>query len=402
MKANIAKIPINMCTGCGACENICPNCAILLSENTEGFLYPVINKNKCSNCGLCIQNCSAQDSKDKHEITRGYIAFTDVKRIYDESTSGGMFALAAERFIAEKKGYVCGAAFDEEMRVVHRLTNKCRDIRTMQGSKYVQSYMGNIYQKVRRILKNGQSVLFCGTPCQVGGIKKHSQKHQEKLYTMDLICHGVPSPRLLKKYIDEELQQNNKHIEDLSFRTKDRYEKYGYNIVAKYSDGTNKFTIGILDPFMKLFLSNGIYRESCYKCKFANRFRQGDLTIGDCGCSMDYYKKYPGKTLSFISINNDKGQELWNSINRYCVFTISDIEKEIYINKQLSAPPERPSWRNSIYNDMSRMSIKELNKKYCDRTNFYMSIKCRLKRIMPEQLRLDSQLLVRKLFGISK
>lgn len=401
MKANILKIPMTMCTGCGACENICPNGAILLSGNYEGFLYPNLNRSKCSNCGLCLHICPAQNSKDEYQLAHGYVAFTDLKRIYDGSSSGGMFALAAERFIAEKKGYVCGAAFDKEMKVVHQLTNRRCKIHTMQGSKYVQSNMVNIYAKLKRILLDGHSVLFCGTPCQVAGIKSYIQKNKTKLYTMDLICQGVPSPLLLKKYIDEEYQQSYKQIENLLFRTKDRYEKYGYNVIAKYNDGSSKFRIGRLDPFMELFLSQGTYRESCYKCKFAQRFRQGDLTIGDCGCSVDYHKKYPGKTLSFISINNSKGQMLWDAIHRYCVFTISDIEKEIYINKQLRTPSERPSWRNSIYKDLSRMSIRELNKQYCGRPNLSLSIKYRLKRIIPEQLRLDAQFLVRKLIGMS-
>jgi coenzyme F420-reducing hydrogenase beta subunit len=373
-----------------------------MTENYEGFLYPLVDTYKCTQCSLCVEYCPSQEKEGIKEVKHGYIAFADIKTIYEKSTSGGMFALSAEWFLSNKKGFVCGAVFDKEMRVVHRLTENSCDIRKMQGSKYVQSYMGNTYKKAKRILKNGQSVLFCGTPCQVAGIKRYSRNYLDKLVTIDLICHGVPSPRLLKKYIDEEIKKGNKNIENILFRTKDRFEKYGYNMVAKYSDGTIKFKIGTLDSFMKLFLSNGVYRESCYKCKYANRFRVGDLTIGDCGCSLDYYKKYPGKTLSFISVNNSKGQELWDAINKYCVFEISDIQKEIRKNKQLSAPSERPMLRNYIYKDMRRMSLKKINMKYCNRTNFLVYFKCRLKRIIPEQLRLDAQFLVRKIVSLSK
>ncbi|MEG2158191.1 MAG: Coenzyme F420 hydrogenase/dehydrogenase, beta subunit C-terminal domain [Bacteroidaceae bacterium] len=205
------------CYGCRACEQICAQKALHLEPNGEGFLYPILNLDQCTNCGLCSKVCPVE------KTTTNKVLKTVATRYNDNSTlcysaSGGMFLAAAEYTISQG-GYVAGCVFDEYFNAIHILSNDRNDIRRMQGSKYVQSNIGNVYIEIRRILKQGELVLFSGTPCQVDGLQNFLRKDYDNLYTLDLICHGVPSPKFLQDYLDATHRVNGEII-DLKFRNK--------------------------------------------------------------------------------------------------------------------------------------------------------------------------------------
>ena len=208
----------NLCTGCTACFNKCPVSAIKMEENDEGFLYPVIDENLCINCGLCKKICPVNNVNDCVNTGESlqYIAAApdNVRKI---SSSGGMFNIVAT-YVLNSGGYVCGVVYDDNMNAVHILTNDKQDVLRMSGSKYVQSYPGNCFQQIKEKLDKNIKVLFTGCPCQVAGLKQYLNKEYENLITMDLICHGTPSPELLKKFLKEEYQ--NEKVLDVNFRYK--------------------------------------------------------------------------------------------------------------------------------------------------------------------------------------
>ncbi|MCM1297012.1 MAG: Coenzyme F420 hydrogenase/dehydrogenase, beta subunit C-terminal domain, partial [Muribaculaceae bacterium] len=265
----------DLCTGCSACSTLCPNNAIVMKKNEEGFLYPEINNDLCTNCGLCKKRCPINNDNINLDKPIEFIAAANDK-IRETSSSGGIFRIIAN-YVIKSNGFVCGAVYNENMEVEHILSNNINDILRMSGSKYVQSNIKNCYYEIKEKLKNNYMVLFSGCPCQVAGLKQYLKKDYDNLFTIDLICHGVPSPLVLKKYIEEEYP--NDKVIDINFRDK----KFGWmspyttikTINKKYS---KKFTE---NTFCKAFSCNIDLRKSCYNCKYTNKNRVGDFTIGD-------------------------------------------------------------------------------------------------------------------------
>lgn len=262
------------CTGCGACYNICPTEAIKMETNSEGFLYPVIDKEKCISCGLCKEKCP-QLKTTKLNYSLPYITCAEDK-IRKESSSGGMFTVLAE-YILSQKGYVCGAAW-EDYQVKHIIVDKKRDLRLLRKSKYLQSDINQVYKELEKLLKDNKYVLFSGCPCQVDGLLTFlGDKEYPNLLTVDLVCHGVPSPTLFRKYLMEKSKGNA--IKEINFRNKEK--GWGTHMEIVYSDGSRYFNSCSRDEWYLGFLNGIITRESCSRCQYANIDRIGDITIGD-------------------------------------------------------------------------------------------------------------------------
>lgn len=191
----------SLCSGCGACFNICPENCIKMCEDSEGFLYPEADKSKCIDCGLCEKACPIFKEYKGNPEGRAYACINKDESVRMESSSGGIFRLIAE-YVLAKGGVVFGAAFDEDLTVHHILAESPGEIYKLQGSKYVQSRIENTYKKAKEYLENGRMVLFTGTPCQISGIKAYLNKDYENLILQDIVCHGVPSGKVWKKYVN--------------------------------------------------------------------------------------------------------------------------------------------------------------------------------------------------------
>ena len=203
---NISDVK-NSCIGCRSCEQVCPQKAIVMKENKEGFLYPYVEEGKCVNSSLCVKHCPTQSEKSNTEIPRAVYAFRDKDDTQImESASGGVGVLVAQKVI-EKGGVAYGAAYDEQFNVKHIRIDDLKDLPKIQSSKYVQSDTNDTYSKVLSDLRAEKTVLFSGTPCQIDGLKSFLRQEYENLYTVDLICHGVPSPKFFKKYLEYQNQQ---------------------------------------------------------------------------------------------------------------------------------------------------------------------------------------------------
>ena len=190
------------CCGCSGCMNICPKNAIIMKEDKNGFKYPIVDKEKCINCGLCEKVCPIlNNKKEQQKEIKAYACYNKNIEERLKSSSGGIFILLAKE-ILKRNGIVFGAAFDENFNVKHISIDNEKDIEKLMGSKYVQSNMGKVYKEVKEFLENGKYILFSGTPCQIEGLKKFLKKDYDKLYTQDIICHGVPSPKIWQMYLE--------------------------------------------------------------------------------------------------------------------------------------------------------------------------------------------------------
>ena len=191
-----------LCCGCNACFQVCPKHCISMNEDKEGFLYPCVDVNICIDCHLCEKVCPVINQKEHHTPVGVYAAKNKDEEARMKSSSGGVFILLAEKILSEK-GVVFGARFDQNWEVVHDFAEDLKGVVEFQGSKYVQSRVGDSYKNAEEFLKQGKRVLFTGTPCQVAGLRLFLRKEYENLLTVDFVCHGVPSPKVWRMYLKE-------------------------------------------------------------------------------------------------------------------------------------------------------------------------------------------------------
>ena len=261
----------------------------------------------------------------------------------------------------------------------------------MKGSKYIQSNTQNTYRQVKEFLEKGKEVLYTGTPCQIGGLKSYLNKEYEKLYTIDLICHGVPSAKLFNQYINWLNQKNKDEIIKFNFRNKEK-GSWGLNYKYVTEGGKVKYGSANLNPYYKAFLLGNIYREVCYNCQFASINRVSDITIGDY---WGIEKQHPEFTdtdgVSAMLINTEKGKELFENVKDEIEYLKTDVEKVVEKNRNLIHPTNRPKIRNYIYKNIYNKNFDDAineNFKYkakkIDYIKFYMpkSLKTKLKKIV--------------------
>lgn len=317
---------------------------MLLDE--DGFLYPIVDERKCVHCGMCERVCAYRNDRPAESEKEVYVAVsgcTDVR----ESASGGLFAAFAETVI-QHGGAVYGCAMEyenEQLWPRHICVTEQKDLIRLKGSKYVQSDLGNVYPDVRRRLEKGQTVLFSGTPCQVSGLKGYLRKEYANLYTLDMICHGVPSGKLFRDYIAFEEKKRGVKITGFRFRDKSAGWKL-HGAMALENGETIQF-----EPeessYYQMFLNSYTYRENCYHCPYACDHRPGDITIGDYWCvelvHPELLKENGGPLdheagVSCLIVNNEKGQRLLELAGNGSVKWASTYEKASKYNHQLTTP----------------------------------------------------------------
>lgn len=320
------------CCGCSACLHICPKTAITMNQDKEGFEYPVINRNKCINCGLCETVCPIKNAESKSDnVKKCYVSYAKNEEIRLKSSSGGLFTIFAEK-ILECKGVVIGAAFDSEWEVHHICITDIGELEKIRGSKYVQSRIENTYKETKTFLEEGRKVLFTGTECQISGLKKYLKKDYENLLTIDVLCHGVPSPKLWEKYKEFHASKEKAQIRGTSFRQKDDGWK-NFSVKIMFDNKTEYKEIFQKDAFMRLFLSEICLRPSCYDCKFKSLERDSDITIGDCWEIEKYMPEMDDdKGTSVVMIHSDKGMILWNSIKQHLNYKEAERDKALSPN----------------------------------------------------------------------
>ena len=301
------------CCGCTACAHICPVKCIEMKEDKEGFLYPAVDNEKCIRCHKCERVCPIGNLINYNNETKTFIGYNKNEEIREKSSSGGIFSLAAE-WIIEQNGVVFGAAFDENFEVCHIAAENEEELSKLRGSKYVQSRLGDAYPKVKQYLENNRKVLFTGTGCQIAGLKKYLNKDYENLYTVDVLCHGVPSPKIWKMYLEEKKKQYNAPIQKIEFRNKESGWK-NYSVNIEFADNQRYCIKFYEDKYMQMFLGNIDLRPSCHNCRFKGFPRISDMTIGDSWGIENYMPDMDDdRGTSVIVVNSLKGKQMLEAV----------------------------------------------------------------------------------------
>ena len=332
MDTIICKDP-NMCTGCTACASICPKQCITMKENNEGFLYPEKELYKCIDCGICNKVCPINRPLEiAHDLPQTFVVRTKNRCFLEKCTSGGVFTTLAYEFV-RNGGVAYGAIYDDDFNVVHSRVDNIEHIENLAGSKYIQSFLGDTFKSVKKDLSGKQKVLFCGTPCQVAGVKAFLQKNYDNLYCVDLVCHGVPSPKIWRAYL-KLIQEKNGKLSYVNFRSK----YYGYHVsVMEERFPNNKIVVGSArtNLMSKIFFKNIADRKSCYDCQFKTINRCSDITIYDSwhASELVHGLKDDDKGYTNVIIQSTKGKMVFDkyikkSMETYPVDTIEAIKKD--------------------------------------------------------------------------
>lgn len=351
------------CTGCTACANVCAYDAIEMVQDCDGFLYPIINENKCVGCGLCEKRCSVVSplSSDNATEPKAFAVWSIPDRTV--SSSGGAFSAFARK-ILDKGGIVFGAAFDEKLRCRHIKVETLEELAPLRGSKYVQSELGDIFLKVKDCLKSGKLVLFTGTPCQIAGLYAYLHKDYDNLLTLDLACHGVPSDAVFQSYLSK--LQNSKKCKISSFEFRCRN---GWGFAPAVSDRGKLTPIyDIENLYMCAFDKSALFRQSCYTCPFAKIPRVGDCSIADfwgIGRHGKPFKHNVLKGVSLVLVNNAKGMEAVMELEN--VFREErTLEEALVENPNITQPSLLHPQRNEIIQSFldPRKSLKDISKEF--------------------------------------
>lgn len=359
---NITILNKNLCTGCSLCANICPFDAIEMTENDEGFLFPFVNE-KCTGCGLCAKNCPQLAQKSQYHESSECYAVVCKDEYRDNCSSGGVFGAIAN-YMIDNGGVVYGAAFNEDYKgVSHIAVDKKQDIDKILRSKYVQSDLGDCFREIKeRLVSTEEHILFSGCPCQVDALKIYLGKDYTRLTTIDILCHGVPSPLAYRKFLEEVSGNGNKTIIGVNFRDK----KYGWGtlISVKFADGSTHYDY-YNGHYFRAFLSGLSMREGCNNCKYAQSKRVGDLTLGDFwGIKNHNQQLDDGKGTSMVICNTEKGRKILNSVFKEIVKKEEiSMDKTIEISKKTNGALIRPTWyhkmRNCFFNHLKKDSFSK-------------------------------------------
>lgn len=367
------------CCGCYACYNICPKECITMESDNEGFWYPNIDKNKCINCNLCKKVCPIINSVKRNDSKKiAYAGMNKDEEIRIKSSSGGIFSILAE-YIIKNNGIVYGAGFDEDFNINHKRILVSADLDLLRGSKYVQSSIGNIYRQVKNDLESNKQVLFTGTPCQIEGLRSYLRKEYINLVTMDFICHGVPSPLVWKKYLEEMKKSKQENIKNIYFRNKD----IGWKVFSLKIIFDEKIYINDLsnDLFMKGFLQDVYLRPSCYSCKFKKTNRVSDITVADFwGIKKVLPKMDDDKGTSLIVIHSEKGKQLFDELSEKMILNEVNLNEAIKYNPSMISSVKYNEKRNAFFAELnSGKDLIYLLSKYT-KISFIKKLKNKIKR----------------------
>ncbi len=344
--------PAERCTGCFACMNICPRDAIVCKTDQYGKTIPEICRSKCIECGLCVKVCPENQPVDKKFPVKCYAAWSKDDKERENCSSGGI-ATGFSHYVINESGIVYGAAFDQDLKLIHMSADKQEETEKFKGSKYVQSYTGIIYRKIQEQLKAGSQILFIGTPCQTAGLKSYfGGKEYDNLLLVDLICHGTPPMEYLREHIRR--TANGRKVTGISFRGKKDWRLTLYNGNRSIYSVRSK-----QDPYFLAFLKGMIYRDNCYRCQYAVPERVSDITIGDFwGLDRTTLKSQYTGNISVVLINTEKGDKFWDKVKGQFYWEPRPVKEAIEGNAQLKRPsvchPERALFlENYLINDFN-------------------------------------------------
>ena len=349
------------CYGCGLCAHICESKAITMKADSEGFLYPSIDSKKCVNCRQCANQCIAKMSNDQNDV-EVYACSSRDNTVLEHSTSGGVAYILARKVIAEG-GVVYGASFMQKNDVAHIRVNKIEELSKLQGSKYVQSDIKDLFELIDKDIALNKKILFTGTPCQVAAIK-HVFGNYEKIILLEILCMGCPSPKVWSDFIKEKEDEIGK-IEKIKFRDK-KIGWRGSNVtyVTKGKEYTNR---AAMDEFLMGFGQCLYLRPSCHDCAFKGKRTVGDLKVGDFWGIENSGLEYNNRGTSVVIIETEEGRKAFESIRQYMDVNCANYRLAVSSNPCLEiskAPSKNRENFFAEYTSGVEDSVRTLIKKY--------------------------------------
>lgn len=371
------------CCGCTACQHACPQNAITMKEDKQGFKYPEIDVLRCTHCGLCRKICPF--TMLKKSATPHYQVFAarhKSKAVLERSSSGGMFTAFSD-YVLDRGGTVYGCKYDSDFKLVHlRVADRSgRD--SLCGSKYVQSDLGDCYVQIREDLTDGKDVCFIGTPCQCAGLQSFLTKtDHSKLVTVALICHGVPSPKLFREYLDYCNEKRKAKITDYEHRPKHRHWGHIERARFIYDNGDSDSDSVLSQGWKWLFYSNAALRPCCYECPWAKGGHTADVTVGDYWgieeCMPDFYDRMG---VSAVLINTPKGEYVFDEVADTLEIRRSCFEDVIKKNPNLTAPSKPLTDREKFWSVYRQKGFSALIARY-GHINLYYRIRNTVGRLL--------------------
>lgn len=358
-----------LCTGCGACASICPSQCIRMEADCEGFLRPVIDIEHCVHCNRCQKCCpvlNRQECSDGNSIA--YAAIHLDERVRYNSTSGGVFTALCQ-WVFQRNGVVFGAAYDENFAVVHCRADNYDSLQKKRGAKYSQSRLSDTFQQVKTCLQDGQYVVFSGTPCQVGGLIAFLGQYacDDKLILVDLICHGVPSPKVWEHYIAYRRKQDadGELPTDINLRSKESGWP-GYSIRFEYSGGKVYSAVNSQDPYLRGFVGDLYLRPSCYDCCFKGSSRRSDFTLGDYWGVWSQCPEFDdGKGTSLVLLHTEKAQQIWQQISSGMRYTEVNIAEALTDNPSAVVSSVMTTKRQAFFSRFENEVFDNLIEELC-------------------------------------
>ena len=357
------------CCGCNACGDVCNKNAITFKIDIEGFWYPEVDKDKCNNCGLCEKVCPIINIKelkknDSDKPLHTIAAINKNMKVRWDSTSGGAFSALSEVMYAQG-GYVSGALYNEDFSVRNFVSNNHEDLEKLRSSKYLQSNAEGLYSEIRMLLKNGEKVLACGTPCQMAALRSFLQKEYDNLIIVDFICRGVNSPKVYRAYLDSlEKKYNSKVV-----YVKAKNKELGWrNLTRKvtFANGQSYYGVYMDDDFRRGYHTNVFCRPSCYDCKFKGFPRIADITIADYWGIEKVDKNLDNNIgTSMILLNSKKGETYFEKVKDYIEYKETPLESILGGNIALrkSIEPAKID-RKAFFEDLQAHGFDFVTQKY--------------------------------------
>lgn len=364
------------CCGCTACQHVCPQNAITMTEDDMGFKYPKTDALRCTHCGLCRKICPF--TMFKKPATPHYQVFAAKHKsgdVLERSSSGGMFTAFSD-YILNKGGTVYGCGYDNDFKLAHQRAIDRSSRNSLCGSKYVQSDLRDCFVQIKKDLMDGRDVCFIGTPCQCAGLQSFlTNTDTLRLLTIALICHGVPSPKLFQEYLEYCSKKRKARIIDYEHRPKHRH--WGHVERAKfiYDNGDSDSDSVLSQGWKWLFYTNAALRPCCYECPWAKSGHTADVTVGDYwgieDCMPDFYDKMG---VSAVLINTKKGEYVFGEIADALEIRCSSFRDVIRKNQNLTAPSVPLTDRDDFWRIYHQKGFSALITKY-GHINLYYRIR---------------------------
>lgn len=373
----IDKINKEICTGCNACFSVCPQKCIEMDNDYTGFNYPKVDYKKCIRCEMCLNTCPSLNKvliEENWREPKIYAAWSLDEEIRRNSTSGGIFSELAKEII-NNNGLVVAARYNNDNMVEHHMIKNINEIKKLRQSKYVQSDIGDILEKVKIRLNEGLVVAFCGSPCQVAGLLKFLKKPYQNLITFDFVCRGTNSPKAYAKYIEMLERKYNSKIEKMWFKNK----TYGWNRFSTkvdFKNGESYIKDRYNDYYMRGYIEENLYmRDCCFNCKYKLFPRNSDITLADFwGIGIKNPELDEDKGTSLIMINSIKGSNLFMSITNKIYFKESDLEVALSGNLCIVESVKKNPNSDNFLKMLDNYSFDLCFKKYAQ-NKFYRKIK---------------------------